>query len=138
MISFSEKQVENITTLLFKGECEPVKLILNKHGWGCLHDFVLRIVTSMPLFIEGLGGAREHGAYAFFIKEVWDYSHLIKELKKRNFSTVFFRETVTDILSFNLKCQKCKKIYFPSDFSSELFFSIIQEKRPDIQVIIHP
>ena len=144
----SEQELEHIKELLFTGDSANimlVKAILSKRVKRQeLDDFYekhifppcLRLLRVATLGVNPLKKMSR-----FFSVEIWDYQDFFELLRNSHREWVFLglgKQIFNDILEFNLKCQKCKLIYFPCDIPEEFFSLVVKEKRPDIKVIINP
>lgn len=141
-MDISEQELEHIKELLFTGDIANIKLVdvilkqrlkfrSRKYDFFKEHIYApyLRYVSISPL---------DSGVYSFFKADVWDYVNFFELLQtyERELAFVHGKEIFNGCLNFNLKCQKCKLIYFPSEVLEE-FVSLVNENRPDIEVKIY-
>lgn len=90
----------------------------------------------VSVFMPGSSWMNVWGYNSFFICDAWHYEHFFENIQKNMPTELAYlhgENLFKRVLDFNLKCQKCKFIYFPKGISDE-FVSLVKTKRPDIQV----
>jgi hypothetical protein len=140
-MGISEQELEHIKELLFTGDKGNIKLVdvllEQRVKFSQLDDFYKYRIYPPALGFVSVYTAGFLNKRCIFVSHTWDYTRFFELLQTyaRELAFVHAKEIFKGVLDFNLKCQKCKLIYFPSEVSEE-FVSLVKEKRPDIEVEI--